>query len=131
MHEYLGVRAGISSRKSVGSPWLAMCNQGHNINVTIRTLLKMEHAELLYESNRPSNVTSPARTRRICKNRVRIMLIRHGLSYAEVARRLNVTNRSTIARVVYGHYVLPEIREGIAGLLGVPADRLWPTDRAA
>ena len=59
------------------------------------------------------------------------MLIRHGLSYAEVARRLNVTHRSTIARVVYGHYVLPEIRAGIAELLGVPAERLWPTDRVA
>lgn len=59
------------------------------------------------------------------------MLIRRGLSYAEVARRLNVSSHSTIARVVYGHYVLPEVREGIAELLGVPADRLWPTDRAA
>lgn len=91
----------------------------------------MDHAELLYESNRPSKGSSPAKPRRICKNRVRIMLIRHGLSYAEVARRLNVTNRSTIARVVYGHYVLPEVREGIAELLGLPVERLWPTNRAA
>lgn len=59
------------------------------------------------------------------------MLLRRGLSYAEVARRLGVSNRSTIARVVYGHYILPEVREGIAGLLGVPADRLWPEHHAA
>lgn len=75
--------------------------------------------------------TKPLSVRRICKNRVRIALIRHGLSYAEVARRLNVTNRSTIARVVYGHYVLPEVRDGIAELLGVPVERLWPTQDAA
>lgn len=59
------------------------------------------------------------------------MLLRRGLSYAEVARRLGVSNRSTIARVVYGHYILPEVREGIAALLGVPAERLWRTDSAA
>ena len=83
--------------------------------------------------NKSRNVlrTNPLSGRRICKNRVRIALLRHGLSYAEVARRLNVANRSTIARVVYGHYVLPEIREGIAGLLGVPMARLWPTQDAA
>ncbi len=69
--------------------------------------------------------------RRPCGNRVRLLLLRRGLSYAEVARRLNVSHRSTIARVVYGHYILPEIREGIAELLGVPAERLWPSRRAS
>ncbi|MCS6302326.1 MAG: helix-turn-helix transcriptional regulator [Nitrospira sp.] len=69
--------------------------------------------------------------RRPCSNRVRLMLLRRGLSYAEVARRLGVSHRSTIARVVYGHYILPEVRDGIAGLLGVPTERLWPNDRAA
>jgi lambda repressor-like predicted transcriptional regulator len=73
----------------------------------------------------------PIQRRRPCSNRVRIMLLRRGLSYAEVARRLGVSNRSTIARVVYGHYILPEVREGIAGLLGVPAERLWRTDSVA
>ena len=83
--------------------------------------------------NQSRNVTRNNRSsvRRICSNRVRIMLLRRGLSYAEVARRLNVAHRSTIARVVYGHYVLPEIREGIAQLLGVPTERLWPTKDAA
>ena len=69
--------------------------------------------------------------RRPCANKVRLALLRRGLSYAEVARRLGVANRSTIARVVYGHYILPEIREGIAELIGMPTERLWPTDRAA
>lgn len=77
---------------------------------------------------RPS---TPILVRRPCGNRVRLLLLRRGLSYAEVARRLNVSHRSTIARVVYGHYILPEIREGIAELLGVPAERLWPTSCAA
>ena len=77
---------------------------------------------------RPSPL-KPAR--RPCGNRVRLMLLRHGLSYAEVARRLKVSHRSTIARVVYGHYILPEIRDGIAEMLGVTAERLWPTDYAA
>ena len=97
--------------------------------------MRVMHSNTLHNTGRNRSRktvrTNDLAARRICKNRVRIMLIRHGLSYAEVARRLGVTNRSTIARVVYGHYVLPEIREGIAGLLGVTADRLWPTDRAA
>lgn len=83
------------------------------------------------ERNALRPTTTLTVTRRPCGNRVRLLLLRRGLSYAEVARRLNVSHRSTIARVVYGHYILPEIRAGIAELLGVPAERLWPTSCAA
>jgi lambda repressor-like predicted transcriptional regulator len=87
-------------------------------------------------NKKPNTLSNMVRHRaRTCvrprSNRVRIMLLRSGLSYAEVARRLGVSNRSTIARVVYGHYILPDVREGIAGLLGVPTERLWPEERAA
>ena len=75
--------------------------------------------------------SQPSLRGRPCANKVRVLLLRRGLSYAEVARRLHVKSRSTIARVVYGHYILPQVRAGIAELLGVPAERLWPTDRAA
>lgn len=99
----------------------------HSNKLHNRVPNKMRNTER--NSLRPSPLTKPAR--RPCGNRVRVMLLRRGLSYAEVARRLKVSHRSTIARVVYGHYILPEIREGIAELLGVPAERLWPTDCAA
>lgn len=83
--------------------------------------------------NKKRNALLPTtiHARRPCSNKVRVALLRRGLSYAEVARRLGVANRSTIARVVYGHYILPEIREGIAALLGVTTEQLWPTSSAA
>lgn len=65
-------------------------------------------------------------SRQPCVNRVRLILLRRGLTYAEVARRLGVSNRSSIARVVYGHYRVPEIREGIAKLVNMPVEALWP-----
>lgn len=83
-----------------------------------------------FEQGDPATKTSKKKTRKAapqpCANRVRLLLLRHGITYTEIARQLGVSSQSSIARVVYGHYRVPEIREGIARLVNLPVEALWP-----
>jgi len=92
---------------------------------------KMRNIERNIKRNERRTMLSNKSLPQPCVNRVRLILLRRGLTYAEVARQLGVSNRSSIARVVYGHYRVPEIREGIAKLVNMPVEALWPERHAS
>jgi len=92
---------------------------------------KVRNSESNTKRNGRRNMSSNKSLPLPCGNRVRLILLRRGLTYAEVARKLGVSNRSSIARVVYGHYRVPEIREGIAKLVNMPVEALWPERHAS
>ncbi len=92
---------------------------------------KMRNNERNIKRNERRTMLSNKSLPQPCVNRVRLILLRRGLTYAEVARKLGVSNRSSIARVVYGHYRVPEIREGIAKLVKMPVEALWPERHAS
>jgi lambda repressor-like predicted transcriptional regulator len=60
--------------------------------------------------------------------KIRILMMRKGISGAEIARRLSVT-RATVNGVINFKWRSPRIRAGIAKALGKNPPDLWPEER--
>lgn len=70
-----------------------------------------------------------------CNSIARVTAIRKGLTYGRLAQLLQQRGiRCTefnVANVVRGFTRRPDIRAGIAEILGLPEERLWPSRRAS
>jgi len=61
---------------------------------------------------------------------IRILLLQKGISQAQIARVMGVTE-GAISQVVHGYTKNPRLREAIARACGVSVEELWPDNRAA
>lgn len=70
-----------------------------------------------------------------CTSIARITILRKGLTYGRIAALLQERGyRCTefnVANVVRGFTKRPDLRAGIADVLSIPEERLWPTRRAS
>lgn len=70
-----------------------------------------------------------------CSSRARLTIIRHGLTYSQIAEQLLglgiPCSAFNVANVVRGFTKRPDIREGIAKILKVHVDQLWPKRMAS
>ena len=69
-----------------------------------------------------------------CTSIARLTILRKGFTYGRIATLLNERGyRCTefnVANVVRGFTKRPDLRQGIAEILSIPAERLWPSRRA-
>lgn len=65
-----------------------------------------------------------------CSSRARILIVKRGLTYALIADQLQASGipctAFNVANVVRGFTRRPDIRHGLATLLGVEVGQLWP-----
>lgn len=70
-----------------------------------------------------------------CTSTARITAIRKGYTYGRLAELLNERgircSEFNVANVVRGFTKRPDLRQGIAEILAIPAERLWPSRRAS
>ena len=70
-----------------------------------------------------------------CTSTARITAIRRGYTYGRLAALLNERgipcSEFNVANVVRGFTKRPDLRQGIAEILSIPAERLWPSRRAS
>lgn len=70
-----------------------------------------------------------------CVNIARITILRRGYTYGRLATELRtlgyVCTEFNVANVVRGFTKRPDLRAGIAEILEIPEERLWPTSRAS
>lgn len=70
-----------------------------------------------------------------CISAARITSIKKGYTYGRLAELLNERGIScsefNVANVVRGFTKRPDLRAGIAEILAIPEERLWPTRRAS
>lgn len=65
-----------------------------------------------------------------CSSKARLAIIKRGLTYAQIAEQLRrqgiPCSEFNVANVVRGFTKRPDVRAGIAGVLGMSVDQLWP-----
>lgn len=70
-----------------------------------------------------------------CANIARLTILRRGYTYGRLAELLQgrgyCCTEFNVANVVRGFTKRPDLRAGIAEILAIPEERLWPTRRAS
>ncbi|MCS6290391.1 MAG: hypothetical protein H8K10_15655 [Nitrospira sp.] len=65
-----------------------------------------------------------------CNSRARLLIVKRGLTYAHIAEQLQQQgipcSAFNVANVVRGFTKRPDVRQGIANVLGVDVGQLWP-----
>lgn len=92
--------------------------------------------QLMQKSQKKQKLAKPQRGQWTpCSSRARILIIKQGLTYTQIAEHLLSDgipcSEFNVANVVRGFTKRPDIRAGIAKMLKVQVEQLWPQRMAS